>query len=124
MFKVVILLKDKPLLQSEVSNVFSPSVTLYSAPFVLPFNSDQLPCHQEGKASPEHDAATTMCHCGEGVSRVTRSVNLISHIVFCTMAIKAQFWTRTTSSTFAVSFIWLLANRTSYVFLSTLVANS
>ena len=54
------------------------------------FNSDQFPSPCRWKTSPQHDAATTMLHCGDSDLGVMRGVGFARHSVFLDGQ-KAQF---------------------------------
>ena len=48
-----------------------------------------------GKTSPQHDAATTMLHCGDGVLGMMRDVGFAPDIAFSLMAKKLHFFNLT-----------------------------
>ena len=75
MFRLVVLLQDCPVFGS----------------IHLPINSDQVPCPCWRNASTQHDAATTMFHGGDGVSRVMCTVSFLPHIAFCLYAKNFNF---------------------------------
>ncbi|MED6241320.1 hypothetical protein ATANTOWER_008977 [Ataeniobius toweri] len=64
------------------SNRFSYRIALFSSTH-LPINSDQHPCHCFKEALPQHDAAITMFHNGNGVFRLMCSVYFQPYIAFC-----------------------------------------
>ena len=68
MLRVVVLLEGEPLSQSQISGRLK-QVSLKNYPVFSAihhsFNSDQFSSACQLKTSPQHDAATTMLHCGE-----------------------------------------------------------
>lgn len=71
----IVPLEDKP--PSKIQTSF-PQVFLYILLHPLPFNSDQFPSPSGGKTSPQHDAAPTMFHCGDGDLSMMRGIRVAS----------------------------------------------
>ena len=55
------------------------------------FNSDQFPSPCWWKTSPQHDAVTTMLHCGADLLRVMRGIGFAPDIAFSLMSKKLHF---------------------------------
>ena len=74
--KVVVLLKDEPSPQSEVKRaleqVFIQDVSVHCCIHVSLY-PDYSPSSCRWKTSPQHDAATTMLHCRDGIGLVMSS---------------------------------------------------
>ena len=95
MLRVIVLLEGEPQSQSQISGrlkqVFLKNFPVFSTIQYF-LNSDQFPspCHE--KHPPQHLAATTMLHCGDGFFlRVMRGVGFVPDIAFSLMTKKAQF---------------------------------
>jgi hypothetical protein len=48
-------------------NRFPSRISLYFCAIHHSFNSDQFPSPSRWKTFPQHNAATTMLHCGDGI---------------------------------------------------------
>ena len=94
MLRVIVLLEGEPPSQSQISGRLK-QVSLENFPIFSTihhsFNSDQFPSPCRWKTSPQHDAATTMLHCGDGILRVMRGVGFAPDIAFSLMAKKLNF---------------------------------
>ncbi len=94
MLRVIVLLEGEPLSQSQISGRLK-QVSLKNFPVFSAihhsFNSDQFPSPCRWKTSPQHDAATTMLHCGDGVLGVMRGVGFAPDIAFSLMGKKLNF---------------------------------
>ena len=92
--RVIVLLEGEPLSQSQISGRLK-QVSLKNFPVFRAvhhsFNSDQFPSPCRLKTSPQHDAATTMLHCGDGLLRVMRGVGFAPDIAFPLMVKKLHF---------------------------------
>ena len=81
----------RPSLKSlEGWNRFPSRISLFLA-IHHSLNSDQFPSPCQWKTSPQHDAATTMLHCGDVVHGVMRGVGFAPDIAFSLMAKKLNF---------------------------------
>ncbi|MGH0132282.1 UNVERIFIED_CONTAM: hypothetical protein FKN15_033923 [Acipenser sinensis] len=94
MLRVIVLLEGEPPSQSQISGRLK-QVSLKNFPVFSAihhsFNSDQFPSPCRRKTSPQHDAATTMLHCGDGVLGVMRGVGFAPDIAFSLMGKKLNF---------------------------------
>ena len=85
MLRVIVLLEGEPPSQSQISGrlkqVILKNFPVFSA-IHHSFNSDQLPSPCRYKTSPQHDASTTMLHCGDDVLGVMRVVGFVPDIAF------------------------------------------
>ena len=72
-------------------NMFHLRISLYLSPSHHSFNSDQFPSPCQWKTFPQHNAATTMLHCGDGILGVMRGVGFVPDIAFSLMAKKINF---------------------------------
>ena len=75
--RVIVLLEGKPSAQSErrswaLWTRFSLRISLYFAPFSFPSSLDQSPSPCCWKKPSQHDAATTMLHCWNGIGQAMR----------------------------------------------------
>ena len=70
MLRVIVLLEGEPLSQSQISGrqkqVSLNNFPVFSA-FIIPSILTSYPVPVGKKTSPQHDAATTMIHCGDRV---------------------------------------------------------
>ena len=109
--RVIVLLEGEPPPQSQVfcrlKQVFFKNCPVFGS-IHLALNLDQFPSTCWWKASPQHDAATTVFHCGDNVLRVMCSVG------FPPPGPKSSILDSSDQSTFfhmfAVSPTWLVAN--------------
>ena len=94
MLRVIVLLEGEPPSQSQISGRLK-QVSLKNFPVFSTIhhslNSDQFPSPCQWKTCPQHDAATTMLHCGDGVLGVMRGVGFAPDIAFSLIAKKATF---------------------------------
>ena len=91
LLRVIVLLEGEPPSQSQISERLK-QVSLKNFPVFSAihhsFNSDQFPSPCWWKTSTQHDATTTMLHCGDGVLRVMRGVGFVPDVEFSLMAKK------------------------------------
>ena len=94
MLSAIVLLEDEPPSQSQISgrlkHVSLKNFPVYSA-IHHSFNSDQFPSPCRWKTSPQHDAATTMLHCGDDALGVMRGVGFAPDIAFSLVAKNIEF---------------------------------
>ena len=93
-FRVIVLLEGEPPSQSQISGRLK-QVCLENFPVFSAMHhsfisvSFHTPCRW--KTSPQHDAATTMLHCGDSVLWVMGGVGFAPDIAFSLMAKKVNF---------------------------------
>ena len=87
---VIVLLEGEPPSQSKISGRLKQNVPVFRSVHHS-FNSDQFPIPCRWKTSPQHDAAITMLHCGDGILGVMRGLGFATDIVFSLLAKKQHF---------------------------------
>ncbi|MEQ2304608.1 hypothetical protein AMECASPLE_028911 [Ameca splendens] len=86
MFRVIVLLESKPLSQSQITGIQVVLKNIHVFRTIhLSFNLDQFSSSCCRKTFPQHDAATTLFHCGDGVLGVMRCVGFAPDIAFSLM---------------------------------------
>jgi hypothetical protein len=89
MRRVIVLLEGEPLSESQISGrqkqVSLNNFPVFSA-IIIPSILTNYPVPVGRKTSRQHDAATTMLHCGDGVLRMMRGVCFVPDIAFSLMA--------------------------------------
>ncbi|MEQ2297388.1 hypothetical protein AMECASPLE_034310 [Ameca splendens] len=94
MFRIVVLLEGEPSPKSQVlqppQQVFFLDCNEFSS-IQLQVSSEQLLCCWSRKASLQHDAATTVFDCEDGMFRVMYSVTFLPHMAFCLLVKKLHF---------------------------------
>ena len=114
MLRIIVLLEGESPSQSQISGrlkqVSLKNMPLFSA-IHHSFNSNQFTSPCRWKTSPQHDAATTMLYCGDGVLGVMRGVGFVPDIVFSLMAKNVSLiWPDTFFHAFGESHTCLLEN--------------